>query len=46
MGIQVIMNHMVLYRRKVKAFFVTLVDTLFEMVKRALGEGIGQLMAA
>jgi len=37
---------MVLYRRKVKAFFVALVDTLFEMVRRAFGEKIWPFMAA
>jgi len=41
-----VMNLMVLYRRKVKAFFVALVDTLFEMVRRAFGEKIRPFMAA
>jgi len=41
-----VMNLMVLYRRKVKAFFVALLDTIFERARRASGERIWQLMAA
>ncbi len=33
-----VINLMVLYRRKAKAFFVALFDTLFEMVRRAFWE--------
>ena len=35
-----VMNLMVLYRRKARAFFVLLIDTLFEMVRRALRKRI------
>jgi hypothetical protein len=40
------MNLMVLYRRKAKAFFVALFDILVEMVRRAFGKRIWQLIAA
>jgi len=40
------MNLMVLYRRKAKAFFAALLDTLVEMVRRAFGKRIWQLVAA
>ena len=33
-----VMNLMVLYRKKVKAFFVALVDILFKMVRRVVRE--------
>jgi hypothetical protein len=41
-----VMNLMVLYRRKARAFFVLLIDTLFEMVRRALRKRIWQSVAA
>ncbi len=41
-----VMNLMVLYRKKVKAFFMALLDTVFERVKRAIRKQIWQLMAA
>jgi len=41
-----VMNLMVLYRRKAKAFFMALLDTLFEMVRIAFGKQIWQLIAA
>lgn len=41
-----VMNLMVLYRRKAKAFFVALLDTLVEMVRIAFGKRICQLIAA
>ncbi len=41
-----VMNLMVLYRRKVKAFFVALLDTVFEMVRRAFWKRIWRLVAA
>jgi hypothetical protein len=40
------MNLMVLYRRKAKAFFVALLDTIFEMVRIVFGKRICQLIAA
>jgi hypothetical protein len=40
------MNLMVLYRRKAKAFFVALFDILVEMVRRAFWKQIWQLIAA
>lgn len=41
-----VMNLMVLYRRKANAFFVALLDTLFEMVRRAFGKRIWESVAA
>ncbi|MEN6600543.1 MAG: transposase [Rectinema sp.] len=41
-----VMNLMVLYRRKVKTFFVTLLDMLFTMVRRASSERIWLPVAA
>jgi len=41
-----VMNLMVLYRRKAKSFFVALLDTLVEKVRRAFGKQICQLIAA
>ena len=35
-----VMNLKVLYRRKARAFFVLLIDTLFEMVRRAFRKRI------
>ena len=40
MMVFLVMNLMVLYRRKARAFFVLLIDTLFEMVRRALRKRI------
>jgi hypothetical protein len=40
------MNLMVLYRRKAKSFFVALLDTLVERLRRAFGKQIWQLIAA
>jgi hypothetical protein len=41
-----VMNLMVLYRRKVKAFFVSLVETLFELVRKSFTTQNRQLLAA
>ena len=41
-----VMNLMVLYRRKAKAFFVALFDILVEMVRRAFWKQICQLITA
>jgi hypothetical protein len=41
-----VMNLMVLYRRKAKAFFAALLDILVEMVRIAFGKRIWQLVAA
>lgn len=41
-----VMNLMVLYRRKANAFFVALFDTLFEMVRRVCREQIWQPLTA
>jgi hypothetical protein len=41
-----VMNLMVLYRRKAKAFFAALFDILVERVRRAFGKRIWQLVAA
>ncbi len=41
-----VMNLMVLYRRKAKAFFVALLDTLVEMVRIAFGKQICQSVDA
>ena len=41
-----VMNLMVLYRRKANAFFVSLLDTLFEMVRRVCREQIWQPLVA
>jgi len=41
-----VMNLMVLYRRKAKAFFVVLFDILVERLRRAFGKQIWQLIAA
>jgi len=41
-----VMNLMVLYRRKVKAFFVALVETLFELVRKSFTTQNRQLLAA
>jgi len=41
-----VMNLMVLYRRKAKSFFVVLFDILVERLRRAFGKQIWQLIAA
>lgn len=41
-----VMNLMVVYRKKANAFFVALLDTLFEIVRRALERRILQPLAA
>jgi hypothetical protein len=41
-----VMNLMVLYRRKAKAFFAALMETLFELVRKSLTTQILQPMAA
>ena len=41
-----VMNPMVLYRRKTKAFFVALFDTLVKRVRRVFGKQICQLIAS
>ena len=41
-----VMNLMVLYMKKVKAFFVALLDIVFERAKRAFGKRILKRMAA
>jgi hypothetical protein len=40
------MNLMVLYRKKAKAFFVALMETLFELVRKIFTAQILQPMAA
>jgi len=40
------MNLMVIYRRKAKAFFAALLDTLVERLRIAFGKQIWQLIAA
>jgi hypothetical protein len=46
MMVFLVMNLMVLYRKKAKAFFVALVDILFEMVRRASRTRMWQPVAA
>jgi len=41
-----VMNLMVLYRKKAKAFFVALLDIVFERARRAFGKRIWQRMAS
>jgi hypothetical protein len=41
-----VMNLMVLYRRKTKAFFAALMETLFELVRKIFITQILQPMAA
>ena len=46
MMVLLVMNLMVVARRKVKAFFVALLDTLVERLRIAFGKQIWQLRAA